>query len=278
MAAVRQSENEGGKQMTVMHALTIAITVWIIAASEPWLAYPMISQPLVIGPIVGLILGDFTTGIMAGATLQLIFLGAMGIGGTLPPDSVIGTVIGTAYAITMGQSVEVALAFGVPIALLGSFINLGIFLFRCSFTDHNLKLCEKGDMKGLERTHIALAFLPELVRVVIIFLALYLGSGPAERLIEIIPQVGIDGLRFASGMMPAVGIALLLRMMWNKKMAVYFFAGFLLVAFLRLPVIAVACLGIVLAVVLFLETWSSSKQTASAAGGKNSAEEEMFND
>lgn len=266
--------------MSVFQAGLISLVTWLISSGEAWLAYPMINTPLVLCPIVGLIMGDFTLGVIAGATLQLVFMGVMGIGGTLPPDATLGSVIGTAFAISMGQSVEVALTFAVPIAAVGSIFTLVGYLLRGLFNPLVEKYCDAGNDKGLERLHLGLAFLPDLPKNIVLFAALLFGAGPAERLVAIIPDVVIAGLDFASDLMPAVGIALLLRMMWNRKVAVYFFAGFLLVAYLNLPLIAVACLGVVLAIVLYLEAWNQNKKEAVAvgAGGESVAEEELFND
>jgi Phosphotransferase system, mannose/fructose/N-acetylgalactosamine-specific component IIC len=266
--------------MSVLQAIIISIMTWIVSSGEAFLAYPMINQPLVLCPMVGLIMGDFTAGVIAGATLQLVFLGVMPIGGTLPPDATLGSVIGTAFAISMSQDVEIALTFAVPIAMVGSIFTLAGYLIRGLFNPAVERMCAEGNARGLERTHIALAFLPDLPKIIILFLALVVGAGPAKSLVAAIPQVVIDGLDFASDLMPAVGIALLLRMMWSKKMAVYFFLGVLLVAFLGLPMISVAALGIVLAVVLFLENWSREKKVAAVAttDAVVTAEEELFND
>ncbi len=261
--------------MTVVQALSIALVVLLMEWAEGWFAYPMLNTPLVICPIVGLILGDLQTGIIAGATLQLVFMGAMGIGGTLPADATLGSVIGTAFAITMGKSVEVALTFAVPIAALGSFLTLLVYFIHGLFNPMAERFCETGNTKGIEILHFLIAFLSGVPKAVITFSALLFGSGPAERLISMLPQVVINGLNYASGLLPAVGIALLLRMMWSKKMAVYFFVGFLLVAYFKLPIMGVAAVGAVLAIIIILE--ERANQKAAPAAAKN-AEEELFND
>jgi mannose/fructose/N-acetylgalactosamine-specific phosphotransferase system component IIC len=265
--------------MSVFQSGIIALITWIISSGEAFLAYPMINQPLVLCPIVGLIMGDVQAGIVAGATLQLVFLGVMGIGGTLPPDSTLGSVIGTAFAISMGQSVEIALGFAVPVAMIGaSFTFLG-YLIRGLFNPLVERYCAAGEDKKLERLHIALTFLPDLPKIIVLFAALAFGAGLAEQLVAMIPQTFIDGLDYASNLMPAVGIALLLRMMWSGKMAVYFFAGFLLMAFFKVPIIAVACIGLAIAVILYFENWSRTKKEVPVQGTTGAAaEEELFND
>ncbi len=246
----------------IIQALLISIFGWLLGGFEAWFAYPMINTPLVICPIVGLICGDMTTGIICGATLQLIFLGVMGIGGTLPADAALGSIIGTAFAIWMNESVEVALTFAVPVSLLGSTFTFLGYLIRTLFTPFVAKQVEKGNQKVLELTHIALAFLPELPKYIIVFIVLSFGNGFAEQLINILPQTLIDGMDYATNLMPAVGIALLLKMMWNKNMAVYFFLGVILATFFAQTTFSVALIGVVIAVILLSLEKSTPSQAA----------------
>ncbi len=53
-------------------------------------------RPVVMGPLVGLILGDVYTGLLVGGTLELVWMGMVPLAGAQPPNVVIGGVIGTA--------------------------------------------------------------------------------------------------------------------------------------------------------------------------------------
>ena len=46
----------------------------------------MIGRPLVAGLIVGIILGDVTNGVIAGAMVQALFIGQITPGGAMPAD------------------------------------------------------------------------------------------------------------------------------------------------------------------------------------------------
>ncbi|MDH6365412.1 mannose/fructose/N-acetylgalactosamine-specific phosphotransferase system component IIC [Enterococcus sp. PF1-24] len=269
--------------ITITQALLVSLLLLVFTVGEAWFAYPMINQPLVLCPIVGLIMGDLQTGITAGATLQMIFLGTMQIGGTVPQDAPLGSVIGTAFAISMGQSVEVALTFAVPISMLGSLLIVLAYVIRGLFNPMVEKMVNEGNGKGLERLYYGLAVIPEIPRALVVFFTLIAGSGFAKVIIDTIPQTIIDGLNYATDLMPAVGIALLLRMMWSKQYGVYYFVGLILVSFFKLDVIGVACAGVALAVILFLENRNkqnnfTAAQGSTVAAGELSAEEELFND
>ena len=53
-------------------------------------------------------------------------------------------------------------------------------------------------------------------------------------------------------MLPAVGMALLLRMLWDNKIAIYFLLGFVLFQYLNMPMVAIAAVGAVILVVTAL--------------------------
>ena len=46
----------------------------------------MIQRPIVLGPLVGLVLGDLSAGITIGATLELFFLGSISVGRVHSPE------------------------------------------------------------------------------------------------------------------------------------------------------------------------------------------------
>ena len=64
----------------------------------------MLDRPILIGPIVGLIMGDFTMGLIIGGNLELVWMGLVGIGTSTPPDVVVGSALATALAIKTGAS------------------------------------------------------------------------------------------------------------------------------------------------------------------------------
>ena len=74
--------------------------------------------PLFAATFTGLVLGDVQTGLMIGATLQLMTLGVATYGGATVPDFLSGAIMGTAYAIISGKGAEYGIGVAVPIGLL----------------------------------------------------------------------------------------------------------------------------------------------------------------
>lgn len=210
-----------------------------------------INRPIVLGPLVGLVLGDVTQGLIIGANLELFFMGVVSIGAYVPPDSIVGGILATAFAISTGNSTEAAIALAMPIGLIslavGNFLNVfNSVILR--FTD---KYAEEGKYGGIVATHWMIGILNVLRRFLLVFFAFYLGVDKMQGLIDAIPTVLIDGMDAAAGLLPALGFAMLMRMILNKQIIPYFFLGFICAAYLGMPVLGVAILGLIIVVVQF---------------------------
>ena len=57
-------------------------------------------RPLITCTLVGLALGDLKTGLAVGASMELISMGLVNIGGAVPPDMNMAAIITSAFAIT----------------------------------------------------------------------------------------------------------------------------------------------------------------------------------
>lgn len=186
------------------------------------------SRPIITGMLVGLVMGDLKTGIILGATLEMVFIGSITLGAAVPPDVITGGILGAAFAISTGKGADVALALAFPIATLylvvDNVLTLGIIL---------------GGF-----------VVKSLPRGIICAVAFYLGTPVMNRVLEAIPAFVQNGLVAAAGFIPALGIALLAQMILSKKTMVYFILGFALAAYLKIPMLGIAMMAGCLAVIL----------------------------
>lgn len=104
-------------------AIMVGLVMAIAWTLEKMGGTSMVMRPLVVAPMVGLVLGDLPTGLVVGASLELVFMGAMQIGAAVPPDVIVGAGLGTAFAIISGKGTETALALALPISILAQSIK-----------------------------------------------------------------------------------------------------------------------------------------------------------
>ncbi|MDB5140540.1 MAG: hypothetical protein JWR12_2456 [Mucilaginibacter sp.] len=222
--------------------------------SEDFLGTTLLSRPLVLGPLVGLVLGDLNQGIIIGATLELIFMGNIKVGAAIPPDVITGGVLGTAFAILSGKGAAIALAIAIPVSILAEMMISALFVLRSMLNKKFNQYAEEGNYKKIQWLHIISGLLRPLLMGFIVLLALQLGANAMRSFLDMIPGWVQSGLQVAGNMLPALGFALLMNLMFNKKVAPYFFLGFMLAAYLKLPIIAIGGLGVIIALIITQNT------------------------
>jgi PTS system mannose-specific IID component len=172
------------------------------------------------------------------------------VGAAIPPDTITGGVLGTAFAIMSGKGAAVALTLAIPISILAEMLLSSLFVFRSGFTKKFMEYAEEGNYRKVQRLHILSGLLKPLLMGLITFLSLELGSDAMRSFLGLIPAWVNSGLQVAGNMLPALGFALLMNLMFTKRVAPYFFLGFILAAYLKLPVIAIGGLGVIIALIV----------------------------
>ena len=81
-------------------------------------------RPLIACTLVGIVLGDITTGIILGGTLELIALGWMNIGAAQSPDSALASLISAILVIVGEQSIATGIAIALPVAAAGQVLTV----------------------------------------------------------------------------------------------------------------------------------------------------------
>lgn len=207
-----------------------------------------LARPIVLSTLVGLVLGDVHSGIAIGAALELYFMGAVAVGAFIPPDVVVGGVLGTAFAIQLGSGTETALALAMPIAVLALALTNIIQAIIPIFIKHADTSASLGKASGIRATHWFVGTIFVVMKFTVSALAFYLGADAMQVVLNSIPQLVIDGMRVAASILPAMGFAMLMRMILNKKLLPFFFLGFVLAAYVKIPVLGVAIVGVIVAI------------------------------
>jgi len=271
--------------------LGLALMAWltvVICYGGNWvLGQCMIERPIVVGLVAGILMGDIPTGVIIGASLEAIFMGAVNIGGAISAEPVTATALAVAFAVGAGVDQGTAVTIAVPVGVVTAFLSIAMNnVVLAFFTAPFDRMAAKGNERGLAIQHYLLWFVKYAVFALIAFLGVYFGAEPVAAIVNQIPSNVTAGLNAVGSLLPAVGMALLLRMLWSSQLAVYFFLGFTVYEYLGMPMIAIAVVGVVIAVVSALrdkELFDMSKkapavriEAASAPAGANDDEEAFF--
>ncbi|MFR2031523.1 MAG: PTS sugar transporter subunit IIC [Collinsella sp.] len=152
---------------------TILIFLIALLGYSEWLTgTSYLQRPIVLGPLVGLVMGDMVTGTIMGATMELAMVGAISVGAYNPPDTISGTILGVSLAMQAGADASAALTLGIPIATdrpaLDTALGQPVMLLLVHRIDKNV---EDGDNKAITRNMLIAGYAQSWCGLLIIPLA-----------------------------------------------------------------------------------------------------------
>ena len=221
-------------------------------------------QPAIAGMFAGLIMGDLATGLYIGGTLQLMVLGLGTFGGSSLPDYTSGALIGTAFAVTSGSQ-EIGLAVAIPVGVL--LVQLDVLArFANTYFQHFCeKACEKRNWK-MVKAGVVMGLIPwALSRLIPMLACLILGQGAITAAAELAPQWLLNGFNFVGRVLPSVGLAILLRYLPLSRYWMFALLGFFLAAYLQVPVLGVAIVGLIAAAIKYANLTSAPQLAVASA-------------
>ena len=200
----------------------------------------------------------------------------MGVGATVPPDEIIGGILATALALKNGYGVSVALTLVLPIATLGLLIKNLLYVVIFPAMAHKAdNYADQGEVTKAGNMHIWASFTRVIMMALVTTVSFALGSNLVGAFVKLIPKFLIDGITVATQILPAVGFAMLINMTFSKKVAPFFFIGFVCAAYLKLDMIAASIIGAIFAGIMYLITEEIHN---SNGGNSNSATEVQEDD
>lgn len=212
-------------------ALLMGILAFINGLQTP-ISWWVFREPIMAGFWVGLIYGDPVTGVIIGGTINILYLGWLNVGGSNPSDLWWAGLLGTFVAIHGKMSIEQSAAFAVPIGLLGSYVHVSYMTLASFWPTKMDKYAEVGNWRGIRRIQIFGGPLIVLfLRAIPVFLIAYIGSDYIEVLIQSLPAFVMKGLGAVGKILPALGMAMLLKFMYSRQLFPFFIIGFAIAAY-----------------------------------------------
>ena len=177
-------------------------------------------------------------------------------------------------AVKANATIESAVAIATAVGAVGTIFHNFMMMTNTFWNTRAIACAENGDYKGLAFNHwVGPQLLQFCYRVIPTVVILYYGQGLATQIIEMFPVDSfiMRALTAIGGMLPAVGVAILLKQVTKKNIElVRFLFGFALVAALGINMLTIAIFGAFFAYSHFMYTG----KTAAAAGASDDDDEE----
>lgn len=263
--------------ISFLQAFLIGVTYYLGTIGTPWLSLlgsiSVVYKPLVAGTIVGFILGDPVQGCIIGAAINLPYIAFISAGGTVPQDPGLAGSLGTALAMAAGVNPSVAITLALPLGLLGTIIWVTHMTVDVFFVHMADKAADEGNLDRICFLHVVP---PQIFMAVICIIPVtvgaYFGAGAVSGVVAALEGTPLHVLEVIGGLLPAIGIAMNLRSIGRPGTLLFFIVGFILVVYLKLPVITVAVLAGVIA--FFYASRGSDGAVPVTAGGQTIDEDE----
>ena len=199
--------------ITLVQGLMLALMAAICAIDKCTEAFFWF-RPITTAFLTGVILGDVKLGLQCAAIAELAFTGLLTVGGTVPPDGLMAGIMTTVLAyLNPGLTPEAALSLAFPFALLMQWVGIIENTTFAGFMPIMEKQAYKADIKGLWRTLFTGVGITAIIYAIIVFLSTYAIQEPIRLFVENFPEWIVNGFTVAGGIMPAIGLAMLLRVM-----------------------------------------------------------------
>ena len=231
-----------------MEIFLIALLAGFLSLDATAAFQTMVSRPLVVGALTGLILGDGLAGLSVGCLIELIWLGLVPIGSVVVPDFTIAAAFAVAGTIFMmreevpGVSWEAAsvwmLLASLIFAYLGGLAEIGLRRFHTSLARWVDREIVKGNSVVLNYAVIISLVLVFFKGAVITGLGLAIFSPLLGDTLANLPLGIVQGMGWSYWFLLLLGMMVIVDLFWERHLikygAVSFVIGFILLNVFKL--------------------------------------------
>lgn len=204
-----------------------AILIGIIAGLSlmSWIySFLMINRALIVSALVGAVLKHAEQAIIFGAAAEVIYLGMINAAGVVPPNYLGPGIFGVILNLE-GANIGTAIALSMPFAIFIQFLITIIFTGVSPIGNVGANLVKKEKFTLYRLTgHATGALL--FIAGFVVGVAGGVGHKAFGDFVDKIPSWLQDGLGKGGGMLPALGFAVVLRLMLKKEYMPFVLVGY----------------------------------------------------
>ncbi len=236
-------------EVTALQAGLIGLFYYL--SWSPWLTYVgffTFNRPLLAGFITGIILGHPLEGALIGAGINVIYLGFISAGGAQMGDPSFAGYVGTALAIASNLDIGTAMAISVPLGTIATVLWIGKMTINSFFVHWADREVEKGNINMVAFINIVP---PQVLLFVMSFipatLVVYYGPTAVNGMLSVLTPNILHVFNVIGAMLPALGIAMNLKLIGNNFTMPFFVLGILCSVYFQMDIIIISIVGAVIA-------------------------------
>ena len=229
----------------IKNLLITSIIGGLIGLDRTAIFQTMISQPIVAAPVMGLLLGNFAYGIAVGIVLQLIWLPSLQIGAAIVCNSTLASVLVTASTIEVSNSLSQPAGSFPSIAAFSLFLSLPLLIIEQKmdifvrktnvfWVKEAEKLINNGKSSLIGVINLSGIIFFFIKNFIFLLLSTIVIATVIKKSYFFLPVNFIEGFNLFFGLMPLLGIAVVLESVLLKRNYIYFFLGIVTTILLNL--------------------------------------------
>ena len=222
----------------MVHQIILVSLIGALLCMDRIVIQMMVSRPIVIAPLLGLVFGNLYAGLIIGAILELFWIDRVPIGIYIPPNDSIAAVLAVSFAIFAGRAADgikpevlaLSVLMAIPFGVIAKIIDVKIVESNNILSDQALEEALKLDVRAIERkTYIG--FFRVLAFYIFFLLIVQMMFAPV--VVWIVPKLPSQinaMLTMTYYFMPLLGIAVAINTIKLRGAVPFFCAIFLAVA------------------------------------------------
>ncbi len=209
------------------HWFQISLLLAFLSLDATAVGQFMVSRPIVVGPLVGLLTGQPSLGLQMGALIELIWIGEVAVGAHLPMDLLMLTGVSVAFAgelCTRSVDPESAMTFAIgaaiPLAALSTELEMVLRKLHVRWIHFAQRMAGSGHFKTFESVNSFVLlglFLKGFLTAALSLGLIHLGAPFFGMLSDTVRE----GLKYAHWLLLALGCSAAIDLMVEKKTSLF---------------------------------------------------------
>jgi PTS system mannose-specific IIC component len=196
---------------------------------------------------------------LIGAGINVIYLGFISAGGAQMGDPSFAGYVGTALAIASNLDVGTAMAISVPLGTIATVLWIGKMTVNSFFVHWADKEVEKGNINMVAFINVVP---PQILLFIMSFipatLVVYYGPAAVNGMLSLLTPNILHVFNVIGAMLPALGIAMNLKLIGNSFTMPFFVLGILCSVYFGMDIIIISIIGAVIALTISTINYSKN--------------------